>query len=222
MNTNVNTKDATTTRILPAINEPVNKVTSIIKVFEDGHHKVMSAMADWLDLALEMPPTQDGVPLVTAIMQYELNNACQQAWSAHYGNRTLDEIKKGLVTEADPKAIWCAEQRLAYTETIWFGESQTNGQYEVATGNRETGLAQQEEGMHGPSLEKQQALTNYMLASLNYARTKAMLDAAMEAYDFIVGQPYVYEKFERKTTVRAASAEAASKAAAILAARKKQ
>lgn len=220
MNALVNSKETQKMNILPAINAPVSKVTAIIKMFEDGHHKVMSATADWLDLALDMPPTQDGVPLVTAVMQYELNNECQQAWTAFYGNRTTEEIKKGLVTEADNKAIWCAEQRLAYTETIWFGDSQTNSQYELNVGNRTTNLSQEEEGMHGPSLEKQQALTNYMLAMLNYTRCKARLDAAMEAYDFIVGQPYEYQKFERKTTVRPASAEAASKAAAILAARK--
>jgi hypothetical protein len=160
---------------------------SLIKTIEENHAKVMSAFADWIDLAIQMDPDQDGKTQVERRLQYPTKNQANQAHIALYGNRTLTEASEG-VKNGSSTVNYSASENLNYWEEKW------------------DTIKDEEDGMNGPSFAKCMTFVRLEEARNNWAFIKAQYEAAVSLYETLMSIPFVYEPYEEKKVIQTTSA----------------
>lgn len=155
---------------------------NLMKVIDHGQSKIASALADWLDLAVQMDPDQYGRTVVERRLQYTSKNNANQAHIALYGNRTISDVQSG--NKIVSKTVdFCATENLNYWENRW------------------DQIKDQEDGMNGPSFEKSVTFVRLEEARLHWNYVKAVYDAAVELYETLMSVPFVYEPYPEKQVV---------------------
>lgn len=156
---------------------------------DKGHDSIASTFADWLELSARMDAYNSGKTVVEARTSYPVTNICNLWHNQLYGNRTLAEAQLEERLEF-PNNAYCSYQNVKVREQ----------QYEA--------VKDEEDGMQGPSAEKDTAFLNKEEAVLWNAYCLANYHAACTLFEEIFAMPFVYKPYDQKPRTIAGSANA--------------
>ena len=160
---------------------------SFLTVLESHQVKLNEALAEWLDLATQMDPDQNGKTQVERRLSYPFFNEAQQTHVALYGNRTIDEITSGATVESST-VNYCATENLNYWENRW------------------DKIKDEEDGMNGASYEKSNCFVRLEEARRHWAYVNAKHKLNVAMFELLNGEPYAYKKYEERKPVTTQSA----------------
>lgn len=155
---------------------------SFLTVLESHQTKMNEALAEWLDLATQMDPDQNGKTQVERRLSYPFFNEAQQTHVALYGNRTIDEITSGAAIESNT-VNYCATENLNYWENRW------------------DKIKDEEDGMNGASYEKSNCFVRLEEARRHWAYVNAKHKLNVAMFELLNGEPYAYKKYEERKPV---------------------
>ena len=198
----------------------------LLNTYAKGFEDYLGAFDQWAEFAIDIE-NQNGSSQIVRRLEYNLANKCQAAWIALYGNRTEEEVKQHAKT--DVRTVrFCATENVNYWEARWFGNQNDanttfiNDDGEVIytgdTGTVKAGLIDQQDGMYGPSFEKQNCMIRLEEARLNLAMCKAEYEMYAAMYETLIGTNYVFKPYEENRTpvvTQDKAVKMASKAAAL-------
>jgi len=163
-------------------NNPSSAAGSFLSILELHQSKMNEALAEWLDLATQMEPDQNGKTQVERRLAYPFFNETQGTHVALYGNRTIDEITSGATVTSNT-VNFCATENLNYWENRW------------------DKIKDEEDGMNGASYEKSNCLVRLEEARRHwgYVNAKHALNIAM--FELLNSVPYEYKKYEERKPV---------------------
>jgi len=172
---------------------------TFLSVLEIHQAKMNEALAEWLDLATQMDPDQNGKTQVERRLSYPFFNEAQQTHVALYGNRTIDEITSGAAVESNT-VNFCATENLNYWENRW------------------DKIKDEEDSMNGPSYEKSNCFVRLEEARRHWAYVSAKHKLNVAMFELLNGEPFAYKKYEeRKPVATATKSSTASLAAKLMA-----
>lgn len=223
------------------VNSSALSLTNALTVaLVDGFENWTKRLQDFADFAV-LVENNDGSSQINRRLEFPINQKCQQAHIALFGNRSAEEIEKGEGTERR-SARFCASLNLAYWERRWFGDNtlaDTGGHMQVAeyvdpssgeiirntaTGGNATyapGFVNEPDGQWGASPEKQSCMIRFTCAKKNYAMVRAEYDLWTSVYTVLTDKAFEYVPYQEKTTVAPKNqSQFASAAAAAAAAMK--
>lgn len=166
----------------------------LTKVIDKGNDSMVSAMADWLSLATQMDPNANGRTMVEMRLSYPITNLCNLHHQQLYGNRTIEEAQLEQKLEFTNNAF-CSFQNLRVRQNQW------------------ENVKDEEDGMQGPSAQKDQAFLNFEEAQLWNNVCMANYRAATALFEEIFAEPFVYKPYDQKPRTIAGGANAARLAA---------
>jgi hypothetical protein len=211
--------------ILPIINNGKAKQSTtyggaLMALLEDHDFRVLSATADWLDIATQMK-TQDGTPKVVARWLFSVESDCKLWHQQLYGNRGIYEFDKqgelvygdnGPITRSptpdemkDQGVRFCASENLKYQEARFFAYDEDPDTHVVTLTLTNPDGSVQTSQVEADDLVYAGITFDYIEALKNLARVKACYDRSVALYEALTGKTFIYKPFERRQGGRAAT-----------------
>lgn len=162
----------------------------ITGVYDNHSQDFIEKFAEWMELAALVPDQKHGTVAI-AKTKYRINQVLQALWQGLYGNRTKEEMERGLKTELD-------SVRYSDYENMKFRDASVSIQDLPQEGAQEQ-----------MDFETANAITRQVEGQLRYDAFKALFDSMRSLYELTCEDTWKYVPWEEKDKRKANTADVA-------------